>query len=925
MVEMEDLFVGRVGELAALAQWLSVAVAGEAMFVLVEGEGGCGKTALLARFQRDLGPYLVVRATGDESESTLPLGVFDQLIQELAANPGEAREAGRAGGTDYPGVGGTLRDPLVAGEILRELVSHAQKALPVIVLIEDVHLTDHQSLTALTYACRRWRHERVLVVLTARPEFATQTPPGLSRLIGAGGARLKLQGLQTPDVQRLAIGCGLGHMTDRAATRLRDHTNGNPLYLRSLMAELTADQLEQIASSLPAPRSFSYLVLASLGKAMSPARSLAAAAAVLGRRCNMNDAVRIAAIEDPLSSIQQLDELNILHLKQNGEDNELVFVHPLVRAAVYEAIGAKDRAVLHGKAGALCSGRQSLWHRVRAASGPNPRLVEALQAQAASDRGCGAWAAAAALLFDAMRLTPTGDTRERLLVDAVELLLLDGDLAEAIRHAKDMEQLPDNAHKLQVEARIAWLAGRREDARSLAAAAWSRARDLDPRTRDDVAAMLAQMCILSTDGAGAVRWAREALSSGLLPPNQAATTRATGAIGLAMTGRVREGFELLGEPAGRGAETGYRADVGARGMLRLWTDDLVGARTDLRAAMPIPGHGSGAGREPYRLVALGYLVEAEYRIGSWDQATSLAEQAVSSVEDTGQTWLTAFMHSIAVLVPAARGDWSAATHHLQAARLEADVDDHVSRAYADNAAVHVAACRADAPRVVELSRWLLSDARGNDHEPGFLGWSVHHASALVELKMFREAEQRLSMLERIARARGRQSRLASLARVRGELAAALHETGIARTCFEDALRIGRHTADSLERAMVRAAYGSFLRRRGERRAARDQLVQARDAFESLGALPFLERLVRELAACGVTPETDMSKSPLTPQETAVMRLICRGKTNRQTADELHLSIKTVTYHLGHVFDKLDVRSRAELIARFGSRFDRGGT
>jgi hypothetical protein len=291
-------------------------------------------------------------------------------------------------------------------------------------------------------------------------------------------------------------------LTERAATRLREHTNGNPLYLRSLMTELTVGQLEQIDRSLPAPRSFTIVVLASLGRAMPPSRSLAAAAAVLGFRSNMNYAVSIAAIGDPLSSIQELHELNILHVDQNRQDNELVFVHPLVRAAVYEGIGAKDRAVLHGKAGALCSGRQSLWHRVRAAASPNPNLVEALQVQAASDRISGAWAAAAASLFDAMRLAPAGAMRQRLLVDAVELLLLDGDLAAATSYAKEMAQLPDDAHKLQVEARIAWLAGQREDARSLAAEAWSRAGDLDPRTRDDVAAMLAQMCILGTDGAG---------------------------------------------------------------------------------------------------------------------------------------------------------------------------------------------------------------------------------------------------------------------------------------------------------------------------------------------------------------------------------------------------------------------------------------
>ena len=161
--------------------------------------------------------------------------------------------------------------------------------------------------------------------------------------------------------------------------------------------------------------------------------------------------------------------------------------------------------------------------------------------------------------------------------------------------------------------------------------------------------------------------------------------------------------------------------------------------------------------------------------------------------------------------------------------------------------------------------------------------------------------------------------LASLARVRGELAAARHEQTAAREAFEEALTLGEGYADPLERATAHASYGRFLRRRGERRGAVDQLRIARESFLSLGAVPFVERCDEELAATGVAMPSQRrpATSILTPQELAVARLVCSGYTNKQAATELVLSVKTIGYHLGNVYTKLGVHSRTQLQANLG--------
>ena len=318
------------------------------------------------------------------------------------------------------------------------------------------------------------------------------------------------------------------------------------------------------------------------------------------------------------------------------------------------------------------------------------------------------------------------------------------------------------------------------------------------------------------------------------------------------------------------------------------------------------------------------MAETEYRRGDWDAGATLAEQAVTLVQDTEQVWLLAFAHAVAVFVPAAQGRWEQAEAHLAACRQAArTLGDQPSRAYADNAAVHLSLCRGDAAGVVAAARDLLGDPPGGSHDSGIFSWATHHATALVELGCLDEAAVALDSLTSAARQGQHGPRLARLARVRGQLAAARRQPDQARAAFNEALRLGEGTVDALEAAMSHAAYGRFLRRRGERRAAVEQLTHAESLLTTLQAEPFLRRCRAELTACGhpVGPHAPVTHhvgvETLTPQELAVANLVCAGQTNREAAQELVLSVKTIGYHLGHVYAKLGVRSRTELVARLG--------
>ena len=206
------------------------------------------------------------------------------------------------------------------------------------------------------------------------------------------------------------------------------------------------------------------------------------------------------------------------------------------------------------------------------------------------------------------------------------------------------------------------------------------------------------------------------------------------------------------------------------------------------------------------------------------------------------------------------------------------------------------------------------------HEPAWYGWTRQYASALVGVGRFDDAERFLDELSARSVERDLPLCLAEISVVQGDLAVARQRRADARVCYQRALSLDPAGLSPYAHALAQMAYGRFLRKAGERRAATEQLMAARSTLAQLRAQPALTRCHSELSANGVAvekPETRLDPR-LTPQEGAVARLVCTGLTNREVATELVLSVKTVSYHLGNVFAKVGVNSRTQLVARLGS-------
>lgn len=909
------VFLGRHAELESLGRAREAAHTGNSRTVLVDGPPGVGKSALLRRFLSDLEGVHFLDASGDELETATTYGVVQQLLW-TAPFPSAQSPA-----TLDPA---SLPDPPTVGAELFSLLGAAAGDAPVVLVVDDLHWADTASLQALAFALRRLRSEPVLALLAVRRQELHRLPPGLVDLAdGRRGVRVSLAGLEPPELAELAWLLDHGRLSEVAVERLHRHTDGNPLHARALLEELSTEELESGSEHtvLPAPRAFAALVLDRLADCPRDAEALVAAAAVMGMSCPLPVASQLAEVDDPLSALEAAVQANLLMARRGQDGYEVRFPHVLVRAAVYhQHLGPARAASLHRRAAALVDDEAaSLRHRA-AASEPDAALADEAVAFARREAARGAWPAAAAALLQAARVSPTRDERERRLVDALEYLLLAGDGPGVRALTPRLEGVVDGARTRYIRGRLALVGGDWPGARKLLEDAWAACdADADPALAARIAGMVAGVLLNLARGAEAAQWARRALELGR---GEVVASDAPWVLmfALALSRETEEGLALaetfLNDP-----DAGPAERVGAltgRGVLHLWRGAAEAAAADLAAAYKASQHAG-----PFHIghIALLYLADAEYRQGAWDEALARADTVVSAAADAGQTWFAALAHAVAAFPLAARGEWEAATRHTRAAEQSAASIDHVAgRVWAATAAARLAHAREDYQRLLEavepvtthVDELELDDLRN----PAIQPWALLEAEARLRTGQ-RHGERELDSL--YEEEHKHPNVLIDVNRVQGLTAAAEGDGDQAEEAFRTGLRHAEGTVAPFAHALLELEYGTFLRQEGRRSAARGQLEAAHGKLMRLGARPYLARCERELRACGgdtgrIRPGPRGPRS-LTPQESAVAKLVGGGATNRETAAALFVSVKAVEYHLSNIYRKLEIRSRTELASR----------
>jgi DNA-binding CsgD family transcriptional regulator len=914
------VLIGRAAESTWLKRRVAQARRGKGCAVLVTGQPGVGKTALIGQVCASVRGFQVLRAAGVESEASLGFSVLADICRPLLGLmeriPGPQAAVLRGALALGPVVVAD-RFAVFAGAL--SLLAVAAGDQPVLVWVDDAHWVDAESAQALGFCARRIYAEPVLLVLAAR-----EGEP----LPFAGDAfdRFVLGGLDVgASAALLAAVCG-SDVDGKVAARLHAATEGNPLALTEVGALLSDAQLAGRAvleEPLPVGSGVERLFWRQVAQQPAAVQKalLVAAASDTGSAAEIVRALPAAGLA--AGDLERAEGAGLVRIAEDRVE----FKHPLVRAVAYRAAAARDRRAAHRALAKTVSGPDAplrrAWHRASGTTGADESVAHELEQAATQMATRTGHAAAARALGRAAALSETGDTRAQRLLAAANAAYLAGmpgrareALRTAIQHTDDPLLRADCAH---LDANVEVYAGNVLTAHRMLVDAADQVAPYDQARQ----AQFLTDAVIPLFNAGEIRSAHQAAECAyehakqvggeteVLARKVLAMTMILGGDGLAGYPLMLEGLELEAEqPASL-----------QRLLVAHWGVMNAVMMEDYQRACAVHAALLAWLRAASALTPLAYtlsvLSELEFRTGNWAAALAAASEAVSIASETGQRGTAAYaLVTLARAEAAAGRERDAREHTDQAVKIAEQVGTASIPIYARAALglLELGLTRPERAReqlapLPELTR------RHGLGEPGVVCWQPDWIEASIRLGDIQAAEQALARLEREAAAVNRAWALAAAARYRGLLAPGDQ--------FEDhfarALELHQLTPTPFEHARTQLCLGERLRRAGERRRARDQLDQALQTFQRLGAQPWAAQAEGELSATGAThiPAAHVSAAQppqqlLTAQELQVAIAVGDGKTNKETAAALFLSPKTIEFHLAHIYRKLGIHTRTQL-------------
>lgn len=907
------MLVGRESERRTIDGLLTRARVSDSGVLVLVGEAGIGKTALLHEAEALAGNMRVLRADGIGSERLVPFAGLLQLLRPLLPLLDEipvpqARALRSALLLDPPGT--VTHSRFAVGAATLSLLSRAAEDRPLAALVDDGHLLDQPTVEALTFAARRLLSDPVALLVCVRA--------------GAPGSAAwsALPALSVPGLDPGAAGALVAGSVDRevpVATLLRLHraTGGNPLALLEL-----ASGVEEVAR-LPddSPVAVSERLTGSfIGRAeglSAPSRTaLLVAAADSASAATVHRACRELGLAH--GSLTDAEDAGLVTVTEDRVE----FRHPLVRSAVYGAADAAARRAVHRALAAVVPRdhvERLAWHLSRGAEAPDEATATTLERVGRGASARGAFAIAAQAHERAAELTRDQDRVAPRLLAAAEAAWLGGATAHAT-HLLDrgLGLGPDPTTRtgiLELRGAIETRCGSLEAARSTLREA---ADDLVATDPDGAVRLLSDVvntCFYLADPAAAVS-AAESIEK-LLDRTVDVGSRFHGTMALGMAGilsgaghagssRIRAAVAMLPDLDGRPDHLRMPRRI----IAGLWLREAGAARQLLGDQVERLREETALGALPYLLM---HLARDDATTDRWQDAEASYLEAVQLATETGQTTDLAISLAGLAWLRARQGEADECRRDIAAARdLCFARGINLGTAWLDFAEGDLEAGLGNLGEAVvhyERLETLLAEAELSDPD-------VSPAPELVEAYLQLGRTDDASALARAYAARA-EAKGQPWATARAHRALALSQDGDARqAAFRAALRVHRQTADRYEEARTELAFGACLRRERRRVEARGHLRSALRTFEDLGARPWADKAAQELDATGerVRRRDAAVIDALTPQERQVAQLLSTGRTTREAAAALFISPKTVEYHLRHVYAKLGVRSREALAA-----------
>ena len=907
-------FLDRSGERGRLGQLVTGVRAGQSQVLVLRGEAGCGKTALLMQLSEAAKGCRVAWATGVESEMELAFAGLHALCAPLLGRLERLPEPQReALSTAFGMSAGPAPERFLVGLAVLSLLADAAEDQPLVCIVDDAQWLDHVSSQTLAFVARRLLAERVALVFAVREQGGEPVLAGLPELA--------IGGLTAEHARALLDAMIPGPLDEQVKARILDETRGNPLALIELPRGKTPAELAG-GFAFPDPGHLTTRIERSfLERAQKLPRDsrlllLTAAADPVGDTALLWRAAKRLGIGTDAAWPAQIAGLIDFGVRVR-------FPHPLVRSAIYVASNPSDRRDVHralaDSTDPVLDPDRRAWHRAHATAQPYVEVATEMLRSAGRAQGRGGLAAAAAFLKRAAELTPDARVRvERALSAAqAKLDVADFKAASSLVDAAGVGPLDElqrgRLERLRAEIVFATQRGREAPAVLLEAA--RRLEPLDEALARDtyLEAILSAMFAGRTGTGPHEREIAERARAFARPtPVRVADMLLDG-----LVQRFTEGHAASVAPLTRALRSLAEVDdvgedqrwlwLGCRLAQELWHDDLWHA---------VATRGARIGRDTGRLSLLAnsmnHLAAFHVHAGALATAAVQIDEVDVIVQATG---LPPLKYS-ACLLAATRGD---------RAQMQVLWDTVLQGAAArgEGVAIDMYWClSARAHNSYGQYDKALADARRGSEREDHITYGQTLAELVeagVRVGKLDEAAGAFDRLSERARASSTEWALGVEARCRG----LLHDDEAAYR--ESTERLARSRA-AVDLARSQLCYGEWLRRVNRRADAREPLRAAHDSFGRMGAAAFAERARRELLATGETVRKRTGKivEALTPQEVHVAMMARDGHSNPEIGARLFISARTVEYHLHKIFRKLGISGRRALRDALAERGNQGG-
>lgn len=894
---------GRARECALLDELVASVRRGESRSVVLRGEAGIGKTALLEYLVASASDLWVVPAVGIESEMELAYASLHQLcaplLDRLARIPTPQQ---RALQTVFGLSDGAAPDRFLVGLGVLSLFASVAEQRPLLCVVDDAQWLDQASALTLAFVARRLLAEPVGIVFSARVPGAE-----LEQL-----PELEVRGLQNGDARALLSSAVQFRLDERVRDRVIAETHGNPLALLELPRGFTPTQLAG-GFGLVGGRELSDRIEESFVQRLG-------ALSDAGRRLLL-----VAAADplgDPLLLWRAAERLGLDAADAEAAEAEgllaigerVIFRHPLVRSAMYRSAAPKDRRAVH-LALAQATDREidpdrRAWHLAAAAAGPDEQVALELERLAGRAQARGGLAAAAAFLRRAVTLTNDPARRAARALAAAEVSLQAGAFEGTLGLVAAAETGPlDDFQRTRADllrAQVAFGAGQWGDAPPLLLKAAKRLESFDLDLARETYLMAWGAAGLAEDVS-----ARDVLfeicHAALALPPRPGGARPLDLLLAGLALLITEGNAAATPTLRRAAKA--LEDIGPEDILRWgWAATHASAAVwDHEGWNAIATRQVQVVRDAGALAALPihltYLGMATVWVGDFAGVASIVAEIESVATVTGSR----FPPYVLVRLRALQGREAAASAAIASAiALHGGQGMTALRARWAAAVLYnglgrydEAASAAQQATARPVNHWVFA---------WVLPELVEAAARLGDTELARDALERLM---RTTQPCGTEFALGIEARSR----ALLSDGTDAERLYRESIERLTRTRLRPELARAHLLYGEWLRRENRRVDARDQLHTAHEMLVEIGMEAFAERARQELVATGekVRRRTSDRRDDLTAQERQIARLARDGLSNPEIGARLFLSPRTVEWHLRNVFTKLDIRSRRELV------------